>query len=633
MNAVTEFMNEFEQLNRRLATLQKVSEAGQKAKDLFRLLCRPDIFQVAYTNVYNNKGAITKGVDDDTLDGMSHDKIQLIVNSLKEDTYRPKPVRRTHIPKKDGNKRPLGIPSGSDKLVQEAIRIILEHIYEPVFSKNSHGFRPDLSCHTALSQIKHTFTSVKWFVEFDIQGFFDNVNHKILISLLEKKIDDKRFIRLLRRFLNAGYVEDWKWHPTYSGMPQGGVISPLLSNIYLHELDAFMSSLIESFNKGKRRPPNTQYNAMTWRINKLRKQIDEEGVTPIKLSEFKMLEKERLQMPPYMENNDTFKRLVYCRYADDFICGVIGSYTEAKNLMLEVELFLQEHLQLNLSPEKTGVQKSIKGIEFLGYGIKAQYSDKIKNVKMYGRYAKRRTISGSIVLTVPQHKVREFCQSHDYGDWQQKKSFHRPKLLYASEAEIIEVFNAELRGLANYYGLARDMKHSLSPLFYLGQGSIFKTLANKRKSSMMKVIQDLRKPNGYSTNVRVKKNGEIINKEVKIFQLKDWKASKVCIDRLPLTMHLYLSGSELYYRMNADECEYCGNSERPLEVHHIRKLKDLKQMHHLEHWQKVMIARHRKTMILCGVTADSCHVLLHQGRLPDKRFSRRKRSASNWRAV
>jgi RNA-directed DNA polymerase len=624
MTAVTKFMSEFEQLNRRLATLQKVSEAGQKAKDLFRLLCRSDIFHVAYTNVYSNKGAITEGIDDDTLDGMSNDKIYHITNSLKEDTYRPKPVRRTHIPKKDGNKRPLGIPSGSDKLVQEAIRIILEHIYEPVFSKNSHGFRPDLSCHTALSQIKHTFSSVKWFIEFDIQGFFDNVNHKILINLLEKKIDDKRFIRLLRRFLDAGYVEDWRWHPSYSGVPQGGVISPLLSNIYLHELDAFMSSLIDSFNKGKRRPANPQYNAMTRQMGKLRKQIDKEGVTPIKLSEFKTLEKERLQIPRFMETNDTFKRLVYCRYADDFICGVIGSYTEAKNLMLEVELFLQEHLQLNLSPEKTGVKKSIKGISFLGYGVKTQYGDKVKKVKMYGRYAKTRTINGSIVLTVPHHKVREFCQSHDYGDWQQKKPSHRPKLLHTSEAEIIEVFNAELRGFANYYGLARDMKHSLSFLFYLAKGSFFKTLANKQKSSMMKVIKDLRRPYGFAINVQVKDNGKITHKEVTIFQLKDWEASETCIDRLPLTTHLYLTGSELYHRMNAVECEYCGNSERPLEVHHVRKLKDLKQMRHLEHWQKVMIARHRKTMILCGVTADSCHVLLHQGKLPDKRFLRRK---------
>jgi RNA-directed DNA polymerase len=412
-------------------------------------------------------------------------------------------------------------------------------------------------------------------------------------------------------------------------MPQGGVISPLLSNIYLYELDAFMLSLIDSFNKGKRRPPNSQYNAMTWQMGKLRKQIDEEGVTPTKLSEYKTLEKERLQIPRNMENNDTFKRLVYCRYADDFICGVIGSYTDAKNLMLEVELFLWEHLQLKLSPEKTGVQKAIKGIEFLGYGIKTQYSDKVKKVKMHGRYAKQRTISGSIVLTVPHHKVREFCQSHDYGDWQQRKPFHRPKLLFASEAEIIEVYNAELRGFANYYGLARDMKHSLNYLFYLGKGSLFKTFANKRKLNIMKVIQDLWKPNGFAINVQVKDK----NKEVKIFQLKDWETSKICIDRLPLTMHLYLSGSELYHRMNAVECEYCGNSERPLEVHHVRKLKDLKQMHHLEQWQKVMIARHRKTMILCGVSKDSCHVLLHQGKLPDKRFSGRKRSASNWRAV
>lgn len=633
MGATDYFMKQFPKLNSQLARLQAVSEKGLVAKDLFRVICIPDIWFVAYTNIYANKGAVTAGVDeDDTLDGMSPSRIRRIIASIKEDTFRPTPVKRVPIPKKDGGVRPLGIPTGTDRLVQEVMRIALEHVYEPSFLNTSHGFRPERSCHTALRQTKTVCTAVKWFVEFDIKGFFDNVSHAHLVSLIERKIDDKRFIRLLRRFLKAGYMEKQEWYPTYSGMPQGGVISPLLSNIYLHELDQFVASLAEQFNKGKRRTANPVYNRITRQMLALRKEIDEEGVTPDKLNEFKTLERERLKIPRSIQDDDKFKRLVYCRYADDFIFGVNGTHQEAKDLLLKTESYLRDNLHLDLSPEKTCVQRATKGIEFLSYGIKTQYNDKVKKIKTHGRHAKTRTVNGAIVLTVPQHKVRDFCKFHNYGDYQRKRPLHRPKLLFASEAEIIHTYNAELRGFANYYGLARDMKISLSLLFFIGAGSLFGTFANKRKSSKMQVINDLRTNDGFSlyAQVRDKDSGEMIDKEIKMYQLKHFEPPKVCIDRLPLTVHLYTAGSELYRRMNAYRCEYCGNDERPLEVHHIRKLKDLKEMKHLEHWQKVMIARHRKTMILCSGTADSCHVLLHQGKLHDKRF---KRQELDWRAV
>ena len=626
MNNYERFMNEFPQLNSQLARLQKVSSKGLVAKDLFRVICRTDMILLSYIQVYGNKGAITKGVEEDTtLDGISYDDIHKLVTSLKDGTYRPNPVKRVPIPKKSGGERNLGIPTSDDKLVQMAMKICLEHIYEQHFSDCSHGFRPQRSCHTALRQIKHRFTSVRWFVEFDIKGFFDNVNHEVLIALLETRMDDKRFIKLLRRFLKAGYMENWDWYPSYSGMPQGGIISPLLSNIYLHELDSFVATLIERFNKGNKRPQNPEYNELTKQMNKSRKQIDEEGNTPERLRAYKQLEKERLQIPRFIENNDIFKRLVYCRYADDFIFGVIGSYTDAKNLMLETESFLRDNLQLELSSEKTCVRQSDKGIEFLSYGIKTQYGDKIKKVKMGGRFGgrhtKQRTLTGSILLTVPKSKVMDFCQSHGYGDWQNRNALHRPKLLYSSEVEIIYCYNAEMRGFANYYGLARDMKHSLSLLSFMQLGSLYKTLANKRKTSMMQVKRDLKTHDGFAITVqaRDKESGEYTDKQIKVWQLKHWKPTPVCNDRLPLTVHLYLAGSELYLRMNAFECEYCGKRDRPLEVHHIKKF--LKDMKHLEHWQKVMIQRYRKTMILCSRTADSCHVLLHQGKLHDKRFN------------
>jgi RNA-directed DNA polymerase len=513
-----QFMKQFPELNSQLARLQSVSKAGEKAKDLFDLLCRPDMCELAYINLYSNKGAITKGVDeDDTLDGMSTERIHKLIQSLRNDTYRPKPVKRVPIPKKDGTMRPLGVPSGEDKVVQMAMKIILEHIYEPVFSKHSHGFRPEKSCHTALRQIKHNFTSIKWFGEADIEGFFDNVNHNILIDLLKRKVDDRRFIKLLYRFLKAGYMEDWKWNPNYSGMPQGGVISPTLSNIYLHELDVFMENLIQTFNKGKRRPRNPEYNRLTRKMERRKKVIDTDGLTHERRVEYKALEKERMELTPLIENTDAFKRLLYCRYADDFILGVIGSYSDAKELLMKVETFLRDNLQLTLSPEKTGVQKAVEDIEFLGYNIRTQISDRIRKLKVRGRYFSRRSATGNIWLTVPKQKVVDFCNAHQYGNWQQKKSIHRPKLIGATEAEIVETFNAELRGFANYYMLAIDMKRKLSLLVHLGLTSLFKTLANKSKTSVNKVVKRLKRPDGFAVTVQGKDGN---NKDIKVFQLK-----------------------------------------------------------------------------------------------------------------
>lgn len=233
--------------------LTNLQENSKKHPDevftkLYRYLLRPDIYLVAYQHLYANKGAGTKGVNNDTADGFSEAYIERIIESLRNETYQPKPVRRTYIQKSNGKKRPLGLPVFTDKLIQEVLRMILEAVYEPNFSDNSHGFRPKRSCHTALTQLKKEFTGARWFIEGDIKGCFDNIDHKVLINLIQRKIKDARFLKLIQLFLRAGYIDNWKYNATFSGCPQGGIISPILSNIYLNELDVFIMKIKEKFD-------------------------------------------------------------------------------------------------------------------------------------------------------------------------------------------------------------------------------------------------------------------------------------------------------------------------------------------------------------------------------------------------
>jgi group II intron reverse transcriptase/maturase len=208
---------------KRLQALPDISKQGKRINGLFRLMETPELWLQAYANTYSNKGAMTPGVGPVTMDGFSIERVANLIELLKDGRYQPNPVRRTYVPKPNGKRRPLGMPSGDDKLVQEMVRMLLEQIYEPVFSYWSHGFRPNRSCHTALKQVER-WDGIKWLVEVDIEGFFDNIDHDVMIQVLKKKIDDKRFIALIRTFLKAGYMEDWRYHRTYSGTPQGGIL-------------------------------------------------------------------------------------------------------------------------------------------------------------------------------------------------------------------------------------------------------------------------------------------------------------------------------------------------------------------------------------------------------------------------
>lgn len=359
-----------------LEGISKCSIGGKtKVRDLLEIIVKhPDLWMQAYANIYSNDGATTKGIDSITQDGFSHERVKNLIKLLKEGKYFPKPSRRTLIPKANGKMRPISSASGDDKLVQEVVRMILEAIYEPIFSKDSHGFRPNRSCHTALEQVG-TWTGTVWLIEFDIKGFFDNISHEILVEILKRKIDDERFIQIIRRMLRAGYMEQWKYHKTYSGVPQGSIVAPILANVYLDELDQFVTSL--EYNKGKRRAQNPTYGYLTLKKHRLRKRIKERTKNKLEdlvsLSyqrEITELSRKQRLIPSQNPVDPNYRRLWYCRYADDLLIGFIGSKEEANTIKNKMEEFLSNNLSLELSIEKTGIRHAkTEGTTFLGYNV------------------------------------------------------------------------------------------------------------------------------------------------------------------------------------------------------------------------------------------------------------------------
>jgi retron-type reverse transcriptase len=237
-----------------LDVIRKRGERGLPSERVYRQLFNPQLYLMAYGRIYSNHGAMTPGVTGETADGMSLEKIGTIIDALRGERYRWTPVKRVYIPKKKGKKRPLGLPTWSDKVVAEVVRLLLEAYYDVQFSDHSHGFRPRRGCHTALDEVVRVWKGTHWFIEGDISDCFGSLDHKIMLSILAERIRDGRLLRLISNMLRAGYLEDWRWNATLSGTPQGGVASPILSNIYLDRLDQFVEQqLLPVHNHGRLR--------------------------------------------------------------------------------------------------------------------------------------------------------------------------------------------------------------------------------------------------------------------------------------------------------------------------------------------------------------------------------------------
>jgi len=579
---------------------------GEVFTKLFRYLLRPDIYFVAYQNLYANKGASTKGVTSDTADGFSEAKIEEIIQSIKDNTYKPKPVKRVYIEKTNGKLRPLGIPTFTDKLVQEATKLILEAIYEPIFLECSHGFRPNRSCHTALKSIKKEFTGAKWFVEGDIKGCFDHIDHTILINTLEKKIKDNKFIQLLRKFLKAGYMENWNYYSTYSGCPQGGVISPILANIYLHELDKFALSLKEKFDKVTERCITKEYSTKRHQMNKLKKAVENStGVEREELlGKYKETRKSLLKLP-YKSQTD--KKLRYVRYCDDFIIAINGNREDCEKIKEQLTEFISKSLKMELSQEKTLITHSNTYARFLGYDIRVRRSNIIK----VNNGVKMRTLNNKVELNIPlKDKIERFLFDKKIiiqKDDGELSPVSRKGLLRCTDLEIISAYNAEVRGICNYYSLASNFS-DLNYFAYLMEYSCLKTIARKHNSSIKKVKSKYRNGKNCWGIPYETKSGEKVRNFVKYNECR--KVMPELIDTISKhSLQYAYTRTKLECRLKAKKCELCDTTTaKHYEIHHVNKVKNLKGK---RVWELVMIAKNRKTLVVCR----ECHYKIHNRRV------------------
>lgn len=579
--------------------LTVIHERGKQDKPLervYKLLFNRELYLIAYAKLYPNNGAMTKGVTEETIDGMSIQKIDRIIEQLRRETYYWRPARREYIPKKNGKHRPLGIPVWSDKLLQEVIRMILEAYYEPQFSEHSHGFRPKRGCHTALQEIQ-TWKGTRWFIEGDISSYFDTIDHDVLITMLSRQIQDGRFIRLIKNMLEAGYLDDWKFHKTISGTPQGGVISPLLANIYLHQFDKWVGEeLIPQYTRGKKQKANSAYNRLSRRIKCYQDKGDYKKAHQLIV--------ERRNLPSVDTYDTSYRRLRYVRYADDFILGFTGSKAEAKAIKKQIGDFLNTKLSLELSQEKTLITHATgESAKFLGYEIKAQ------RVNDYIDNKGRRSANGVIALFVPASVIESKCRQY----MKNGKAIHRNNLLQDDDFSIVQTYQQEYRGLVQYYILAQNLSW-FSKVYWYMETSLLKTLAFKHKSSINKMLAKY-KTTTTSTNGRtVPCLQVVVPREDKPPLVATWGGislsykKKAVIEDAPY--QVYGGRTELIKRLLANKCELCG-SEENIEVHHIRKLADLNKHNGklVPKWKEIMSARCRKTLVTCR----DCHHTIHNG--------------------
>jgi len=577
------------------AVLDVLRERGGKGlpcDELYRQMFNKDLYLAAYGNVYSNKGAMTPGAGGGTADGMSEAEIDRVIGLMRSERYRFVPVRRVYIPKKNGKLRPLGIPTWADKLVGEVVRLLLEAYYEPLFSARSHGFRKGRGCHTALREVRDVWSGTVWFIEGDISDCFGSLDHEVMLSVLAERIRDNRFLRLIRNMLKAGYLEEWQYRDTLSGVPQGGTVSPVLSNIYLHKLDEYVErELIPRHTRGQARARKPEYSRLnTRRVNAKRK-----GDRALARD----LQKRMHAMSPAEPADPGYRRLRYIRYADDHLLGLAGPKAEAEQVKADLARFLRETLKLELNQDKTLVTHArSQRARFLGYDITVQHS----STKRTGG---RRSANGLVALRVPPDVIKAKCAPCR----QRGKPQKRAALQNLDDHDIVRIYGAEYRGIVNYYLLAQDA-FRLGTLQWNALTSMLKTLAARHRSTVTKMAARYQAVTETSDGPRrcfeARKAREGRKDLVARFGGIPLKQNRraVITDLPPGPARL--PRKELVRRLRTRACELCERGAT-VTVHQVARLTDLGNGPGQPAWAALMARMRRKTLVVCAECHDHIH--------------------------
>lgn len=594
--------------NKGLQRLEVIRQLNGKNRewvncDLYRLMLKEDLYILAYERLKSKPGNMTPGTDEETLDGFSEEEIGNLINQMRTEAYQPRPVRTTYIPKANGKMRKLGIPCPKDKIVQEVVRMILEAIYDsphgPYFSDNSHGFRRSRSCHTALREIQKRWSGVAWFIEGDIKSCFDDIDHEVLTKILRKKIKDERFITIIRKFLKAGYQDiDRVRKDSLAGTPQGGIISPILANIYLHELDNYVEQLMKEHEKGKERKLNPKYRS----LQRKRLALIKKGHSDTQ--EFRELTKQMRKLPSVDPQDPNFIRMRFVRYADDWLCGITGSHQLAKEIKDKIGQFLKTELNLTLSQEKTKITSARREeADFLGFKVRLGRSNRAEqkiteSTNWTGVKFKRRSTGMEIVLKAPLEKViknlsqKGFCDAR--GNPVDKKAW-----VPLDEDQIINLYSSINRGIQEYYRPV-DNWAALQRVQYILKFSLAKTLAHKRKTTLAQVIKA-----GEITTVVSRKGND---KTITFYRNEDWR-----INRMGFSEAQKVDLVQMNLRLRTRSklgmpCCICGQTKN-IQMHHVRHIRRLSD-NKAQGFTRVLAILNRKQVPVCV----SCHHKIHAGK-------------------
>lgn len=607
-----------------------------------------NIWIAAYMKIANKKESLTPGADaeDKTLDKKTLNKLENLKQEVLEGKYQWEGSKRVLIKKSGINKkRSLSFPAASDKIVQEVLRIILEPLFELTFSEKSHGFRRERNCHTSLKMIDRDFKPVKWVIEGNINKYFEDIDHKTLIKKLKSKIKDKLIINLIKSGLKNNIIFN-KTESILSSdieIPQGGILSPLLSNIYYHEFDEFMDKFISNFDKGTTPKHNPIYDKL--RRNKIK---------PKNMISYQHLDKE-------------YRRLRYVRYADYFIIGVRASHKETVEIKNKIKEFLFNNLKIKLNEDKTKIIHINKSIKFLGHRIwrKSIYAWTKYYTKKGIVYRKTKhtvyALDGNSEKIIKRLKEKGIIEIKYRVDNKNKivkviRGIAYDSFLPYQQSEIINKYNSILIGLSEWWKYAGNRRRLLNYIGYLLKYSAAKTLAKKYNMSLKKIFTiantDLSKPiKSYKsfgiTDEKIAKWQKSLNSEtsteIKINPIlfdkystipgpepikfgKNWKPSYVKILEKNINkknikdfqifekiqpnkeifsfLNVLTRGLPRNIKLLNAKCNIC-NSNKNVEIHHIKRVADIKGNTELE---KRIKAFNSKQIPLCR----KCHFSVHE---------------------